>query len=518
MKKKIVLLSIVLFSIVGCSNSIQEDPNHQVDEPIVITAVRAIKDKEVAKDDLVAKTVKEKFNMIIDRQDISQDNYINKMALLLSSNNPPDFIYSLRPEWNLNEWIKAGYLKGLSEQQMDQKIPNFKKLYTDQQWETVYNSISYIDDNIYYFPGKQSSIVNMAWLYRKDIFEQLGLEYPKTTDQMYSVLKKIKSSTGKIPIVSARQLQPLWAFSGFMQSFGIPELAIRQLSYEDPFTTEFIPYAFTENNYRSFLIYMNRLYREGLIWNEFATATNNQLESFQRQGNGYVMWAYPDKIAGYENISRSTDQNAIWDWSKDMVSVNNEKIYYKRNPYFNADGFGFSSSIDDGKMEVLTQYLNWACSDEGILFHTFGVSGVTYEFIDNEPMYLDKMTNPNKPTGQRMSEYGFFGYSGFITTHPSVNDNYIPVFKQLDRTFTNQQGYKFFSEPTMSYTKEESNVMADIQATINDVRDEYAVKFIMGQMDAQSDAQWQQYISTLNSLGLQEFRQIRLSAYNRAKH
>jgi hypothetical protein len=263
---------------------------------------------------------------------------------------------------------------------------------------------------------------------------------------------------------------------------------------------------------------MNKLYKEGLVWNEFATATNEQVEKFQRQGNGYVMWAYPDKIAEYENISKSADKNPFWDWSKDMVSADQQRVYFKKNPCFTADGFGFSSSVSDEKFETLSNYLNWACSDEGILFHTFGVEGITYEWIDNEPIYLDKMTNPNKATGQKMGDYGFFGYSGFIAKHQSVNDIYVPLFKQLERTFIDRQGYNYFSEVKMSYTKEESSKMSDIQATINDARDEYAVRFIMGQLDPGEDLQWQQYINVLNNLGLEEFKKIRVSAYSRGKN
>jgi ABC-type glycerol-3-phosphate transport system substrate-binding protein len=516
--KKVFVLCWVLLLVVGCNKKSDKNLKDQTaNNQLVITAVRAVREKERAKDDLVATMLKEKFNIVIDRQDISHDNYVNKMTLMFSTNNQPDFIYTVRPEWNLNQWIKAGYLKGLSQQQLEHQIPNFEKLYTAEQWHKVYNSISYIDGKMYYFPGKQSSVINMAWLYRKDVLEQLHMDYPTTTEGMYLTLKSIKNHTGKVPFVAARQLQALWAFSGFMQSFGIPELAIRQLSYEDPFTGNFIPYAFTEQNYRDFLIYMNKLYREGLIWNEFATASDEQLEKFQRQGNGYVMWAYPYKIAEYENISKSTDKNAYWDWSKNMVSADEQKVYFKQNPYFTADGFGFSSTIEDEKFEALASYLNWACSQEGVLFHTFGVEGVTYEWIDNEPVYLDKMTNPNKATGQRMSEYGFFGYSGFIMTHASVNDIYLPVFKQLERTFIARQGYKSFTDPIMSYTKEENNKMSGVQAVINEVRDEYAIRFIMGQIDPSNDGQWQQYINTLNQLGLEEFKKIRISAYNRGK-
>lgn len=501
----------------GATPTANNEANKYAKE-IKVSSAKAVKETVNIKDNQFAKLLKEKFNLVIETTEISTADYVTKMSLLFASGEPPEYLYSLRPEWKLNEWTEAGYIKGFTVDELKTKLPNYMKVWTDEEWANVYGNAQYSDGKVYYLPGKRAAKLNMTWVYRKDTFDALGLAYPKSTDDMYNALKAIKEKTGKVPYVSASTGSggALWAFSGFLQSFGMPELAIRELSYVDPVSKTFVPYAFSESNYREFLKYMNKLYKEGLIWKEFATATTEQTKKFQTQGNGFALWGYPEKLAEYDNISKSADANAKWDWSKDMVSASQDKIYFKRDPYFNADGIGFYSKISDEKLNRVLDYVNWAMTEEGQRFNTFGVEGLTYEMKDGKPVYMEKMISPTKATGEKMGEYGIVGSAGWMVAHPAVNEVYKPVYKELEKTFLDRRDYNFFMAPIMPFTEAENKKLADIQTSINDTRDEYAARFIMGQLDPANEADWNKYIETLNKLGLQDMKKVRADAYNRA--
>lgn len=62
--------------------------------------------------DLYKKKLREKFGIDLKTIYIPQSDYVTKMSLLFASNMAPDWIRALRPEYNLNEWIAAGYLIG----------------------------------------------------------------------------------------------------------------------------------------------------------------------------------------------------------------------------------------------------------------------------------------------------------------------------------------------------------------------------------------------------------------------
>lgn len=483
---------------------------------VKISAAKSVKESIKIENNLVSKVLKDKFNLVIDLTEIPANDYVTKMSMLFASGEPPEFIYNLRPEYKLAEWSNGGYLKGFTEEEVKTKFPGFRKQYDDKEWASVFKTIKNSDNKLYYFPGHRPDKVNMAWMYREDTMKSLNLSYPKTADELYNALKKIKDSTGKVAYVSANAGgQCLWAFSGFLQVFGMPELALRDLSYVDPTANKLVPYAFSENNYRDFLKYMNKLYKDGLIWKEFATATTDQTKKFQTQGNGFVLWGYPDKIAEYNNISKQAEPNSSWTWAKDMPSAFSDKTYYKREPYYSADGGGFASEISDEKLNRMLDYLNWCTTDEGMVLNTYGVEGVTFEKKDGKYVYKDNMITPLKATGDKPGKYGFSGSNGFLATHPDIKTVYRPLNIEVEKNFTEKANYKYFEAPALPFTDEETKKLADLTTSINDTQNEYAARFIMGQLDPNNDADWNKYTDTLNKLGLENFKKIRTDAYNR---
>jgi ABC-type glycerol-3-phosphate transport system substrate-binding protein len=522
----ILALVFLVAGFAGCGKKDDQSSSQQTatnvarkyPKEIKVSATRVLKEALTVKDDLHAKKLKEKFNLVIERTDIPTNDYVTRMSLLLAAGEGPEFMYSLRPDYRLNEWTTAGYLKGFTQDEIKKLFPNYLRIWTAKEWRNVYSNIKSSDGKVYYFPGKRASSMSMAWVYRIDTLNSLGLAYPKTVAEMYQALKRIKGKTGRVPYVAAASPNALFAFSGFLQSFGMPELSVRELSYVDPVTKTFVPYAFSENNYRQCLKYLNKLYQEGLIWKEFSTATEDQKQKFKVQGNGYVEWGYPERIAEYDSISRQTDPTAKWDWSRDMVTADPSKIIFKRDPYFTADGIGFSSKISKSKQNRVFEYLNWSITEEGQRFNTFGVEGVTYEMKQGKPFYLEKMATPMKATGEKPGEYGLlYGQIGLMVTDPYLVKNYRPVIAEIEKVFTTQRpNYYFFTAPIFNYTEAENKKMTEIQTAITDCANEYAVRFIMGQSDPSRDEDWKRYIDTLNKLGLLQFKKIRTDAYRRA--
>ena len=50
---------------------------------------------------------------------------------------------------------------------------------------------------------------------------------------------------------------------------------------------------------------------------------------------------------------------------------------------------------------------------------------------------------------------------------------------------------------------------------IDDMAEEYILKFIMGQMDPNDDNAWSEYLAALDNAGLQEASQIRVSSFEK---
>lgn len=498
-----------------------ENGDIDLSEPMTITVTRRGNVRDVSQENLFAEVIKEKFNLDLEVTDINSDDYVTKMNLLFASGEATDLSLAHRPTFMLNDWTEAGYLRPFSLEEIQEKIPNYIAHYTPEAWDVVWQNITHSDGNTYYLPGKRTQNMNMAWMYRSDIFEEYGIEFPQTADELIEALSILKDKTGKIPVVSANG-DPVWSFSGYFQIFGMPELAGSDISYVNPKTDEFVPYTFTTDNFRRLLKFLNEMYEKDLIWKEFATGTEEQVNKLISQGNGFLIWGYPEKVeTDYLPLSQSENPNASWDWGKNMITEDAENgFFFKHDPYFAADGVGFSSDAEDEKVERFIYMLNWMYSDEGRVFSTYGIEGNTYEKEGENYVFTEKMANPVKPEGLQMESFGWLGNSGaysFIPHHDNQNEYYRPYIKELEDTFIGRDNYYFFTKPIQKFTEEESSELADLETNLKNLYLEYMSKFIVGQLDIENDAEWDKYLEDMNKLGLERVEEIRTDSYNRSK-
>lgn len=472
-------------------------------------------DTRSVEEDLFTPFLEEKFNLKLEVTDINNNDFVTKMNVLYASGEAPDVNTASRPEFMLTEWIDSGYLRGYTKEEVEEKFPNYFSQYTEEEWENIWPSISHSDDKTYYLPSRRADRMNMAWIYRADTFEELNLEFPESTDDIIEVMRTIKDETGRIPYVAASSGAVLWAFTGFLQAFGLPELAPRDLSYVDPISGDFIPYAFVTDNFREHIKFMNQLYEEGLIWKEFSTGTDDQVNAMKSQGHNYIQWGYPDAIEEYTRLSQNADPDAKWDWAKVMLSNDPEKgVYFKADPYYTADGTSFSVDADDKVIERFIDYMDWMHTEEGMVFRTYGIEGETYEKEGDNYILKEQMVSPIKSEGKTLTNYGFITVG---RQHPNLSEYYKPYLTELVDTFMDRDGYYYHTAPIMDFTDEENSELADIATSLTQTVEENYAKFIMGQTDIEDDKDWDSYLKALEKLGLERLEEIRTEAYERAQ-
>ena len=494
----------------GANNA---DPGNKYAEKITVSLARR-GDTRSVDEDIFTPFLEEKFNLKLKVTDINNNDFVTKMNVLYASKEAPDVNTASRPEFMLKEWIDSGYLRGYTDEEVKEKLPNYFSQYTEKEWKDVWPSICYSDDKTYYLPSRRADRMNMAWLYRADIFQKLSLEFPESTDDLIKVMRTIKKETGRIPFVAASSGDVLWAFTGFLQAFGLPELAPRDLSYVDPKAGDFIPYAFVKDNFREHIKFMHQLYKEGLIWKEFATGTEDQVNTMKSQGHNYIQWGYPEKIEEYTRLSQNADPDARWDWAKVMLSNNPEKgVYFKADPYYAADGVSFSADADNKVVERFMDYMDWLHTEEGMVFRTYGIEGKTYEKKGNDYIFKDQMTSPIKSKGKTLTNYGFITVG---RQHPNLSEHYKPYLTELADTFMDRKGYYYYTTPIMDFTDKENSELADIETSMSQTVQEYYAKFIMGQIDIEDDKDWNGYLKALKKLGLERLEEIRTTAHERA--
>lgn len=529
----LIILTMMLSTFVGCvtSNSDKNQtqtttqqneeetkdasPSNPYEKELVITAAKYGTEYPVDEEDLQNKILKEKYNFTVEYDYYPSSEFETKLNLLFATGDEPDWMPLGR--YGLTNWTNAGYLRPFTTEEIKNKIPNFIEYYGDE-WEDLYNAIKHTDGNIYYLAWKPNDKVRMGYQYRKEAFDKLNLSFPKTTDEYYAALKAIKEAyPDKIPLLMRGGL---WAIADIFQMFWIPELAVSTDSYfVDPKTGEFVPYALTEPEAREALIFMNKLYKEGLLYQEFSTATRQQTDALSAQGHGFFQWGYPGNEEERNEIYRDAVPDVNWVYSTDMITAYPERGYiYRREALHYEWGTVITKKAGEEKAARLMDYINWGLSDEGLRFHNLGVEGVTYEIVNGKPMFKDHMyysPDSNKDTAKRLQNYGIFDQ--WFSGHPARSKMYddTDVRGALGEAFTSKPDYYFFRTPPMLYTEEENKIMADKLTAVNDIRDEYLYKFIMGNLDPAKDEDWNSYVDAMKRVGLDEIIELRKTVYER---
>jgi len=472
---------------------------------------------EVTEHDYFAELLLERFNMTIERTDIPNADFPTVMNLNFIAGTAHDVSGAHRPDWS-NDWIEAGHLRGFTREEIETQLPNFVAHYAPGRWDTVWASTVSPDGLLHRIHGRRAQDMNMAWLYRSDLLDELGVDtFPNCTEELFDLLVMLRDHTGYFPIVEADPDTAIWAFAGWLQAFGMPELAARDISMIDPLTGEFVPFIFTTEQYRDVLRFLNRLFEEGLMWPEFATGNADQRNALMAQGHRHVIWGWPDQIYSQHNeLSRTYagSPDANWRWSRDMISATPDSAnFFKMDPFHAADGTGFYVGAPDLHVERFMYFTNWLYSEEGMVWHTFGVEGIHHTVRpDGLHTWMDHM---NTPVIQDRTPMGAFGFFALSPWHHDRNTVYIPLMVELNETFVNRPGYYYHVAPIIHFTESESRDVADVQTIINQARDTYFARFIMGHVDINNDADWNAYISTLNGLGLERLIDIRTQAFHR---
>ncbi|WP_158299397.1 extracellular solute-binding protein [Paenibacillus antri] len=443
------------------------------------------------------KLVMEKFNIKTDTNYITLAEGLEKLSVLFASGNYPDYIPNLNHEAEVKRWGEAGFLVPLSDH-MD-ALSEYRKWWTDEEWNVVTQFAQNPDGKLYYLPAKNYRSHSKAWIYRKDVFDALGLKFPETLDELYAALKAIKaaypdsvpiSNRGKdgvigIAVNAYRLPGDMWyGFEGF---------------YRDPDANDEVMYAQATDKFRESLKFINKLYKEDLIEKEFPTMTTEQWTQRGVSGRSFIMYDYATRAAYFQNLMQDTPE-AQWDWAPVTISTGDKPGFVDRELPFFSYGPIVTNKVEGERLDRLLEYFNWAASPEGVKFHTLGVEGETYEVVDGKPQYSNGAADKHEMFQKT-------GFIEFLVTDPEY------VASNEDRQTDLAVSEAFKDKPFVPFTA--FNLSAEDRETANslitgvtDIAEQFYVKAIMGQVDVNDDAVWNQYVQELNQAGLTQLLEL----------
>ncbi len=390
---------------------------------------------------------------------------------------------------------------------IDQYAPNIKRVLEENP--DVKASITTPDGNIYALPKIKTLKRNLTprlWINGVWI-NNLGLEMPETTEDLYEVLKAFKEQdpngngeADEIPLTSIYELtETREAMLSHFGLFGTNQYNV----IED----EVVFYPIHEN-YLEYIKYMNRLWEEGLIDQDAYSQTHEEVVAKgQSMRLGLFVHSGPQALVPEEN---TTDYPALPPLTS---SVNDQKVWPRSSVI---DRGAFAITSENPHPEASIRWVDYLYSEEGSILVANGVEDIDYKWNDDGTWTTDGII----PEDMRSAEY----MCGQVT--PNCGSPNIPYIENLDfhlkeenelADFLNIEVEEKYADfmvspyPDIYFTEEQQDRISELQLDIDTYLEQMEARFITG---VEPFTSWDDYVDTIENLGIDEIIKIYQEGYD----
>lgn len=453
-------------------------------------------------------------NINVDFQLVASDAMAEKRNLAMASGEYPDAFFI--GGWSTNDLMKYGGQGSFIplNDLIDKYAPNLKAIM--DQYPEVRKALTMPDGNIYSMPNMfdpEFTSVRMGGklFLKQEWLDALGMAEPATTEEFYNFLVAVKNTDlnkngqqDEIPIGSTTLATLVNHFKG---AFGLGNrgTAHAMVDMGDNNELRFIP---TDERYKEFLEYFNKLWTEGLIDPDILVNEKEQNKFYAKGAEG-VYGAI--KITSPFTLMNQTGYIG----APAMEGPRGDKLYSEFRPP--VAGPGAFVITDKNKYPAETvRWMDYFYGEEGNKMFFMGFKDKSYiENADGTVEYTDEiLKNPDGLTfEQALVKYVTWpggGYPGIVRAKFFKGAEGLP--ESLEAA---EKAEAYIPEeiwPTFTFTEEESATMDALSTDITTYVNEMRTKFITGDTPM---TEWDNYVKTIEQMGLKDYMEIYKAAYER---
>ncbi len=431
----------------------------------------------------------------------SSDDYYTAANAMLTSGKYPDLLYY---DWSrypggVLAAVEDGVIVPVSEiPEYKEKVPNWFKV-LDEHPE-VRRSVVEDDGSVDIFCHWEPNMARSAyWGYaiRKDWLDRLGLEIPKTIDDLYTVLKAFKENDAngngdpddELPFSCCNW----WgtAHPGMDSLAAAFSLKVNTI-YRDP-QNDKMTYWTEYNNGENFKAYVETLtkwYSEGLIDVDAITQKFDPWVAKITGDQVGVFFCFPDFCASWEKGIRQTLTDKGYGNPDDvciyglvpLTGIDGVPYNYDNdNALVSYAGYSqatviTTAAVKNGHIDKCLELLNYLYSEEGSELNNWGVEGLSYtkdadgnnvwtEAVTNDPQYdmsdaVFKYAMPTLGGWPKAMSYEAWGSMNLLVPDQiTANQNYAAGSSALDKP-----GFGLTIEE-----QEDTNTKTEIDTAVSEV-------------------------------------------------
>jgi len=421
------------------------------------------------------------------------DTYEEKRNLVLASGDVPDIV-SVESAL-ANTYVPDGMFARLDELAPGiVKSPMLTTYYSDPKVNYHHRAA---DGHLYMVPrfNELAGSAENGIAYRVDVMNELGLTEPDTIEGWYDVLTAVKAGR---PDLIPLSTSSAWFEGSYQTMFG-PSFDLGFGLYQsywgfiisamDAGQVAFLP---GTDNYRQLMVYLNRLYSEGLLDQEYITNKyNDWWDGKVASGREFMQLTNTWRANYANNSAEAIDVIVNYDTASFPINPATGKRSLTRvaNPWTD---FAMAISGDSDVQGEALALLDYLYTDEGTEFYVYGIEGETYGRDDNGNPTIEGWDD--RLIGTKRYEIGYPSMMtapillGRFLTGPSIMQTHFErTSPMLIKYPSLQAGGPEFEDMT--------NLLTDLQTYVQ----ESSSKFITGDLSIQ--AGWNYYLSQLKRLG-----------------
>lgn len=348
-------------------------------------------------DDKVLKTLEEKFNVTFVPQNLSWDDYEQKLQLWAASDSLPDiFMGAERTKASFAKWANEGLLReipadlsayeNLSRYMDSPELPTcqvngktyciFRQTYKEQAYTTIDRMVAY----------------------RWDLAQEAGItKEPENWDEFREMIQAIIVADPEGKGIRGMTSKGYKQLTGELLTYSMPLAAVSGVTFYwvDKGDGTYVPAYFAGENLGDAALptwhLIRDMYTEGTIEKDIAVTTSTQaLEKFLQGSNAAILI---DGGAGniYNDVAKYWNEIYGNDFLDDVKFLSvmqdqNGNLAYPIWDYAWSESY-ISSHVDDVKMERILALYDYMLSREGVLLTTCGIEGESYGIEDGKIVY-----------------------------------------------------------------------------------------------------------------------------------
>lgn len=480
-----------------------------VNESITLTVYGQRDQNQAAwKDMWVLQKYEEMTNIHMDYQEVPADGFAENKQLLFASNELPDIF--IRSNISANEVTTYGVTSGqlmVLDELLEKYAPNVMEIL--EKNPGLKQAITASDGHIYTLPAIDLSAtgkmgfkqwINAEWL------EAVGMEIPSTLEEFKAVLTAFRDQDpngngeqDEIPL-GIRQVSSVYTLGN---AFGLAH------QFGDTYDVDengIVHNWLCDDAFKEYLIYLNDLYREKLLWQDYY---KDDLTVWRSNLAGEL---YGAMYMPYSDVFLNCELDYVG--YEPLIGPTGEKYWADATTGISTVG-SFALSNTCANPEAAIRWVDYFYSEEGGLFYAFGEEGTHY-YVDESglPRFNDEILNAEEGFMTALGKINMVPGGGFPCLRTDETDSVVASdrTKEAAAILEPYLPEVYYAKPSVS--EEDADRVVAIEQDLNTYRDEAVTKFIIGEWDF---GMWDEYCQTLDQIGIRELEEIYQRALDAAK-